>query len=161
MPQIQATCDVDANGILRVSPSDNTTGPSNHNTITNDKGHISKGEIKCMVSEAEKDKDEDEDAASRIQARNGLDSYAYSLHNPITHKKLVCEAKLLTPIDELASSLEGEMRGRGKELEGVLAKIYDAASGAPSSLPLLIFLVQYLLSVLLPVLSFSNFQFYT
>lgn len=36
-----------------------------------------------MVSDAEKYKAEDEEAASRIGAKNGLESYAYNLRNSI------------------------------------------------------------------------------
>jgi heat shock protein 1/8 len=54
VPQIEVTFDIDTNGILNVSASDKTTGKSNRITITNDKGHLSAEEIKCMVSEAEK-----------------------------------------------------------------------------------------------------------
>jgi L1 cell adhesion molecule like protein len=53
VPQVEFTSDIDANGILNVSASDKTTGKSNHITITNDKGRLSK-EIDCMVEEAKK-----------------------------------------------------------------------------------------------------------
>lgn len=43
--------------------------------ITNDKGRLSKEEIERMVNEAEKYKAEDEAAASRITAKNGLETY--------------------------------------------------------------------------------------
>ncbi|OJA09024.1 hypothetical protein AZE42_13250, partial [Rhizopogon vesiculosus] len=46
--------------ILNVSASDKTTGKSNHITITNDKGCLSKEEIECIVNKAEKYKAEDE-----------------------------------------------------------------------------------------------------
>ena len=36
-----------------------------------------------MVSEAEKFKEEDEKEAARVQAKNQLESYAYSLKNTI------------------------------------------------------------------------------
>jgi hypothetical protein len=54
VPQVEVTFDIDANGILNVSASDNTTGKSNRITITNDKGRLSKEEIERMVNEAEK-----------------------------------------------------------------------------------------------------------
>jgi len=105
VPQIEVTFDIDANGILNVSASDKTTGKSNKITvrrlspslerlpprddgadplslllqITNDKGRLSKEEIERMVNEAEKYKAEDEAAASRITAKNGLETYGASL----------------------------------------------------------------------------------
>uniref|UniRef100_A0A914M9K7 Heat shock protein 70 n=1 Tax=Meloidogyne incognita TaxID=6306 RepID=A0A914M9K7_MELIC len=52
--QIEATFDIDANGILNVSAQDKSTGKQNEITITNDKGRLSKDEIERMVQEAEK-----------------------------------------------------------------------------------------------------------
>ena len=63
VPQIEATFDIDANGILNVSASDKTTGKSNHITITNNKGRLSKEEINCIVDEAEKYKGKVDDYA--------------------------------------------------------------------------------------------------
>ena len=71
-----------------MSASDKTTGRSNKITITNDKGRLSKEEIERMVSEAEKYKSEDEAAATRIQAKNGLESYSYNLRNTLQDEKL-------------------------------------------------------------------------
>jgi len=83
VPQVEVTFDVDANGILNVSALDKTTGKSNKITITNDKGRLSKEDIERMVNDAEKYKAEDEAAAARIQAKNGLESYAYNLRNTL------------------------------------------------------------------------------
>ncbi|KAH8117196.1 heat shock protein 70, partial [Phellopilus nigrolimitatus] len=68
-PQVEVTFDIDANGILP-----QRTGKSNHITIVNDndKSRLTKEEIECMVSDAEKFKAGDEEAASRITANNGL-----------------------------------------------------------------------------------------
>ena len=108
VPQIEATFDIDANGILNVSASDKTTGKSNRITITNDKGRLSKEEINRIVDEAEKYKGkvddyafftrfllclfffsaEDEAVAARITAKNGVESYAYNLRNSISDEKL-------------------------------------------------------------------------
>lgn len=41
-----------------------------------------------MLAEAEKYKEEDEAEASRIQAKNGLESYAYSLRNTLGDEKV-------------------------------------------------------------------------
>ncbi len=55
-PQIDATFDIDANGILKVLF--NTTGKSNPINITNNKGCLSKYVVEGMVNEAEKNKGE-------------------------------------------------------------------------------------------------------
>ena len=83
VPQIEVTFELDANGILRVNAGDKGTGKSESITITNDKGRLSAEEIERMVEEAEKYADEDKLIRERIEARNGLENYAYSLKNQI------------------------------------------------------------------------------
>jgi endoplasmic reticulum chaperone BiP len=78
--------ELDANGILKVSAGDKATGKQESITITNDKGRLSKEEIDRMVAEAEKYAEEDKLQAERIQARNGLENYAFSLKNQVNDK---------------------------------------------------------------------------
>jgi heat shock protein 5 len=52
-------------------------------TITNDKGRLSAEEIERMVEEAEKYAEEDKATRERIESRNGLENYAYSLKNQL------------------------------------------------------------------------------
>jgi L1 cell adhesion molecule like protein len=54
VPQVEVIFDIDANGIVKVSASDKTTGRSSRITITNDKGRLSKEDIDRMVAEAER-----------------------------------------------------------------------------------------------------------
>merc|ERR1719218_134464 len=87
VPQIEVSFDIDANGILNVNAEDKTTGKSNKITITNDKGRLSKSDIERMVREAEQFKEEDNRNRERIEARNTLENYAYSLKNSMTDEK--------------------------------------------------------------------------
>ena len=82
-PQIEVTFELDANGILRVSAGDKGTGKSESITITNDKGRLSAEEIERMVAEAEKYADEDKATRERIEARNALENYAFTLKNQL------------------------------------------------------------------------------
>jgi endoplasmic reticulum chaperone BiP len=81
VPQIEVSFELDANGILRVSAGDKGTGKSESITITNDKGRLSQEEIERMVAEAEEFAEEDKATRARIEARNGLENYAFSLKN--------------------------------------------------------------------------------
>jgi heat shock 70kDa protein 1/2/6/8 len=152
VPQIEVTFDIDANGILNVSASDKTTGKSNRITITNDKGRLSKEEIERMVNEAEKYKAEDDAAASRIAAKNGLESYAYNLRNSMTEEKLADKfdpadkSKLEKAVNDAISWLDAsqeaskeEYEDKQKELEAIanpiMQKLYGAAGGAPGGFP--------------------------
>merc|ERR1712146_117170 len=86
VPQITVCFDIDANGILNVSAEDKTTGQKNKITITNDKGRLSKEEIERMVQEAEKYKEEDEAHLKKVEAKNSLENYAYSMRNTINEE---------------------------------------------------------------------------
>merc|ERR1712205_183250 len=81
VPQIEVTYDIDANGILNVTAVEKSTGKERKITITNDKGRLSKEVIEKMVEEAEKYKSEDETNKNRIEAKNGLENYAYNMKN--------------------------------------------------------------------------------
>jgi len=83
VPQIEVSFELDANGILRVSAGDKGTGKSESITITNDKGRLSQEEIERMVAEAEQFADEDKATRERIEARNALENYAFSLKNQV------------------------------------------------------------------------------
>ena len=70
----------------------NTSAPfagiKNKITITNDKGRLNKEEIERMVQEAEKYKSEDEEHKKRVEAKNGLENYAYNMRNTIRDDKV-------------------------------------------------------------------------
>ncbi|KAF3174811.1 70-kilodalton heat shock protein [Orbilia oligospora] len=151
VPQIEVTFDVDANGIINVSAVEKGTGKTNKIVITNDKGRLSKEEIERMLAEAEKYKAEDEAEAGRIQAKNQLESYAYSLRNtlsePAAQEKLDAADKetLKKAIDETVEWLDNnttatkdEFESKQKELEGVANPImmkFYGAGGAPGGVP--------------------------
>ncbi|XP_050389320.2 heat shock 70 kDa protein-like [Patella vulgata] len=83
VPQIEVGFDIDANGILNVSAKDKSTGNSKNITITNNKGRLSGEEIDRLVKEAEKFKEEDEKQKAKIDARNHLESYVYSVKQAV------------------------------------------------------------------------------
>lgn len=147
VPQIEVTFDMDANGIMNVSALEKGTGKTNKIVITNDKGRLSKEEIERMLAEAEKYKDEDEAEANRVSAKNGLESYAYSLRNtlsdPKVDEKLEGDDKeklnteinaVVTWLDENQTATREEYEDKQKELEGVanpiMMKFYGANGGA-------------------------------
>lgn len=99
-----------------------------------------------MLAEAEKYKAEDEAEASRIQAKNGLESYAYSLKNTLGEGKLNIEAsdkekleaeieKTISWLDNNQSATKDEYEAQQKELESVANPIISAAYGAAGGAP--------------------------
>ena len=151
VPQIEVTFDVDANGIINVSALEKGTGKTNHIVITNDKGRLSKEDIERMLAEAEKFKDEDEAEAKRVAAKNGLESYAYSLRNTLSDPKVdekldaADKEKLKSEIDKIVAWLDEsqqatreEYEEHQKELEAVANPImmkFYGAGGAPGGMP--------------------------
>merc|ERR1719223_1525968 len=60
---------------------DKNTGKSEKITITAEKGRLSEDDIERMVREAEEFAEEDKKIKERIDARNGLEGYAYNVKN--------------------------------------------------------------------------------
>jgi L1 cell adhesion molecule like protein len=85
-PQIEVTFDIDANGIMQVNAQDKTTGKSSKITITNDKGRLSADEVEKMVRDAERYAEDDKKAKEKVEAKNGLEQYAYTLKQSITEE---------------------------------------------------------------------------
>ncbi|ERT00142.1 heat shock 70kDa protein 1/8 [Sporothrix schenckii 1099-18] len=151
VPQIEVTFDLDANGIMNVSAVEKGTGKSNQIVITNDKGRLSKDDIERMLAEAEKFKEEDEAEGRRVAAKNGLESYAYSLRNTLSDSKVdekldaADKEKLKGEIDRVVSWLDEsqqatreEYEEHQKELEAVANPImmkFYGSGGAPGGAP--------------------------
>jgi len=155
VPQIEVTYDIDANGILNVSAVEKSTGKENKITITNDKGRLSKDEVERMVNEAEKYKQEDEVNKKRIEAKNALENYCYSLRNSINDEKLkdkisaddkaTLEGKCsdtISWLDEHQEDATEVYEEKQKEIEAIanpiMTKLYGAAGGAggmPGGMP--------------------------
>ncbi|KEZ40303.1 78 kDa glucose-regulated protein-like protein [Scedosporium apiospermum] len=150
VPQIEVSFDLDANGILKVSAHDKGTGKTESITITNDKGRLTQEEIDRMVEEAEKFAEEDKAQRERIESRNGLENYAFSLKNQVgdedglggkiddEDKEAILDAvkEALDWLEENGATAEAEDFDEQKEkLSGVAypitSKIYaDGPSGA-------------------------------
>lgn len=148
-PQIEVSFDLDANGILNVHAEDKSTGKHEKITITNESGRLSKDEIERMVSEAEKFKEEDEKVKERIDAKNDLENYCYSVKSTLNDEKLKEKFASMedekraieTLVGDILTWIEGnqlaekdEFEAKKKELEDkampVMAKLYQGQGGA-------------------------------
>jgi heat shock protein 1/8 len=87
VPQIEVTFDIDENGIMNVNAADKATGKSSKITITNNKGRLSKEDIEKFVREAEQFKAEDEILRKKVDAKNALENYIYSIKNTLRDDK--------------------------------------------------------------------------
>mmetsp|Transcript_6503 Transcript_6503/g.12647 ORF Transcript_6503/g.12647 Transcript_6503/m.12647 type:complete len:502 (+) Transcript_6503:1122-2627(+) len=145
IPKIEVSFDVDANGILSISASDQGTGKKESLTITSEKGRLSEEDIERMVAEAEEFAEQDEMEKQKIEARNQLEGYLYNVKNSISdglEGKISDDDKesLTTTIDEALTWMEDppaaekdEYDEKQKEVEAVvnpiMKKAYESAGG--------------------------------
>ena len=143
VPKIEVSFDVDANGILSISASDQASGKTESLTITSEKGRLSEEEIERMVAEAEEFADQDAKEKEKIEARNGLESYLYNAKSSISDMANIDEddkESVLKTIDEALTWMEDspaaekeEYDEKQKEVEGVvnpiMKKAYEGAAG--------------------------------
>merc|ERR1719218_127521 len=83
VPQIEVSFEIDANVILNVGAEDKGTGKAEKITITNNKGRLSQEDIERMVQEAEEFQEEDKKIREKIESRNALENYVYSMKNTL------------------------------------------------------------------------------
>ena len=144
VPQIEVTFDVDANGILNVSALEKAGGKEEKITIQSDRNR-SQDEIDRMVKEAESFKADDDHQRARVEAKTGLESYAYQIKQSMDDEKLAGKvsdddkASVKTKVDEVLSWLDenqtaekDEYEHQRKELESVvnpiMSKLYAQAA---------------------------------
>merc|ERR1719240_892011 len=136
VPQIDVTFDIDANGMLNVSALEKSTGKENKITITNDKSRLSKEDVEKMTADAEKYAKEDEEFKKKVEAKNGLENYCYSMKNTLGDEKIQDKIsaddkeKAEKAIDDALSWLESnqlaekeEFEHKQKEVEGICTPI--------------------------------------
>merc|ERR1719399_1586966 len=141
-PQIDVTFDVDANGILKVSAVEKTTSKEANITITNDT-RLSDSDVERMVAEAERYKAEDEAHRLRVEARNALENYAYSMRSSMNEEALASKLseeekasvggklqEIMTWLDGNQAAAKDEYETKQRELEAVVNPILQRASGA-------------------------------
>jgi len=149
VPQIEVTFEIDANGILQVSAEDKGTGNKEKITITNDQNRLTPEDIEQMIADAEKFADEDKKLKERVESRNELESYAYSLKTQVNDKdklgaKISDEDKekieeavnaKISWLEENAEAEAEDFKAQKKELEDavqpIIAKLYQGQGGAP------------------------------
>nr|CAD1832629.1 unnamed protein product [Ananas comosus var. bracteatus] len=149
-PQIEVTFEIDANGILHVTAEDKAMKKSKSITITNDKGRLSQEEIDRMVREAEEFAEEDRKIKEKVDARNRLENYIYSMRSTIQDGEKLADKideddkekiedalkEALEWMDENQSAEKDDYEEKLKELEQicnpVIKKVYQRSADADS-----------------------------
>jgi len=148
VPQIEVTFEIDVNGILKVTAEDKGTGNKNNIVINNNQNRLSPEEIERMIKDAEKFADEDKKVKEKVEAKNELESYVYSLKNQLNDKeklggKLSDDEKetITNAVEEKIKWLESnanaeveDFKDQKKQLEEIvnpiMTKFYQQSGGA-------------------------------
>jgi len=138
IPQIEVTFDIDANGIIKISAKDKTTGKENKITIKSDSG-LSKDQIEKMIKEAEANADEDRKQREIVDMRNQVDSQIHTLRKDLkeVESKLSQEDKdkieqaITNVLTELATGTKESITQKLSDLMAAAQPIY-AAKQEPS-----------------------------
>jgi heat shock protein 5 len=118
-PQIEVTFEVDANGILSVGALEKGTGKSEKIVITNDKGRLTQEEIERMIKDAEEFAEEDKVAKEKIDAKNQIDNYLFSMKNTIEDPEKLA--------DKLSEEDKSTIKSALEETENWLKSNQDAS----------------------------------
>jgi heat shock protein 5 len=147
-PQIEVTFEIDVNGILKVTAKDKGTGKENTIVINKDQNRLNTEEIQKMINDAEKFSGEDKKLKEHVDAKNELESSAYSLKTQVNEKdklgaKLSEEdkTKVLKASQDAIEWLEKNgqadteaLKKRKKELDDIvqpiISKVYQQQGGA-------------------------------
>lgn len=104
VPQIEVTFDIDANGILKVSAFDKSTGRSHNITITASSG-LSAQEIEQMRTDAETHAEEDRRKRELLELRNRADSALYRAERAIILSDSKVPDGVITDVEKTAFEL--------------------------------------------------------
>uniref|UniRef100_A0A7S1KSM7 Uncharacterized protein n=1 Tax=Percolomonas cosmopolitus TaxID=63605 RepID=A0A7S1KSM7_9EUKA len=143
VPQIEVSFEIDASGILHVSAEDKATGKSEKITVEADNLAHSSEEIEEMIAKAKQYEDEDRLMKEKIDARNTLESYIYTVRNQLDDENAL-KGKLSEEnaesvkktIDDAIQWLDSNQdadkeayESKKTEVEGIVNPIIQAAAG--------------------------------
>jgi heat shock protein 5 len=132
---------------LSVTAHEKGTDKKESITITNDKGRLSKDEIDAMIRDAEKFAEQDKVLKEKIDAKNSLENYIYTMRNTIEDKEKLAEKidagdkdKIKEALNEASDWLKEhedaekeDLESQLKELQSVcdpiIAKVYKQHGG--------------------------------
>merc|ERR1712038_1843650 len=87
VPQIEVTFNINADGMLEVSAKDKGRDVEEKITITNDNNRLTPEDIEKMLQEAEQWAEQDKEQKEKIDARNELEQYSYTLKRQLDDKE--------------------------------------------------------------------------
>ena len=128
VPKINVTFDIDSNGILSVTATDDATGKEQHITIQS-KGSLSDEDIERMKKEAEEYAEEDKKTKELIEVSNEAESYCFSLEKTIESLEGKITDDMKEPITagilEVRNAIEEKNINRIKETRTQLESFWN------------------------------------
>merc|ERR1712164_200731 len=123
-PQIEVTFDVNTDGLLSITAVEKSSGKSKDITITNDRDRLSEADIERMVAEAAQFEAEDAANRERVEAKNGLENFAFHARSSVNDVKDTDEKdKALSWMDANPNAEKEEYEAKQKEIEDVVSPI--------------------------------------
>jgi len=128
VPQVEVTLDVDANGILKVSAKDKSTGKENKITIKSDSG-LSREQIEEMIRDAEANADADTKQRELIEVRNQADSVIHKVQTDMKEVDGKLSEDQTKNIHDAIAKLEEAVTGTDKEaITAKMSELFVAAN---------------------------------
>ena len=149
VPKIKVKYDINSDGILTVSATEESTGKINNIEIKNDSNRLSAEEIDRMVKEGEQFKKEDEENRKRIDAKIALKIIFIKFKNTLQDEKLKdkfssedrstleesCKEQLSwlsNHQDDNVESFENQKKQFEEKVMPIMSKLYQG-SGMPNT----------------------------
>ncbi|KAJ9467465.1 Heat shock 70 kDa protein C [Diplonema papillatum] len=136
VPQIDVTFSVDEGGMLQVRAEDRASKSANDITVENATGRLSPADIQRMVDEAAELAEEDKVVRDNIDARNALESAAYSWKLQINDEDKLAGKLLPEEAHDIAAAVADADASKQKLdqfnaiTHPIAAKYYSQHSGA-------------------------------
>ena len=108
MPQIEVTCDIDANGIVSVGAADKGTGKEQKITIQAS-GGLSDEDIEKMVQDAEDNAEADKERRELIEARNQAESLVHDTEKQVAEHGDKVDPSTVEAIELAVAALKDEL----------------------------------------------------
>ena len=129
LPQIEVTFDIDANGILKVSAQDKSSGKEQTVIISNS-SNLDQVEIDRMVAEAKKHSEEDQQRSYEAERRNYADGITYSIRRQLEEVGENVDPAERTRIQGLIDQLQEALQEKAPidSIEQLVTQLESAAA---------------------------------
>lgn len=151
--QIEVTFEIDENSILKVAAEDKASKRTEKLVITNDSGRLSKAEIDKMLEDAKEFEEQDKLLKEKIDAKNSLENYIYSMRNTVEDKEKLADKLSESEKEEISAAIkehqdwytanpeaekedyETHLKDLQKVCDPIIAKIYKQSSPGSDEAP--------------------------